>query len=289
MLREHATLQQIRLHLQKELTEHYPEGESASMIRLILEHTGFPPGELLMEPDKVPGPATRAQINEIVSEIHTGKPLQYILGYTLFCDLKIIVNENVLIPRPETEEMVYRIIERIPFQPGNILDVGTGSGCIALAMKQQYPTAKVTGLDISRSALELATQNARIHHLELSWLEGDIMDDNCLDSSLEFDLIISNPPYVLNSEKTAMHSNVLDFEPGSALFVDDQHPLIFYDAIARLCGWLLRKKGFLWFEINERFGKEISRRLQKAGFQHVNILKDIHEKERFIEASREKP
>ena len=203
--------------------------------------------------------------------------------------MNIMVNENVLIPRPETEELVYKIVGRLPFQPTRILDVGTGSGCIALAMKQHYPKATVTGLDISRAALDTATENGRIHDLEISWLEGDILDASCLDLGSEFDLVISNPPYVLRSEKSTMHPNVIDFEPGSALFVEDQDPLIFYEAIAVACNKYLARKGSLWLEINERFGSETAMKLKSAGFRHLTIFKDIHEKERFIEASRQHP
>jgi release factor glutamine methyltransferase len=286
MLQDQSTLHQVRFHLHRELRKSYPEEETASLARLILEHTGFPSTRLLMEPQLVPSPATIVQINEIVAEIHTGKPLQYILGYTHFCDLKICVNQNVLIPRPETEEMVFRIIEQISKLPRRILDVGTGSGCIALAMKHRFPEAEVCGIDESRAALELAAANGKMNGLEVTWNEENILDRTSWRNPEGFDLIISNPPYVLKSEQSGMHSNVLNFEPGSALFVEDHDPLIFYRAIAEYGRNYLNKHGTLVVEINERFGPGTARIFEVSGFQNVTILKDLHEKERYIEVTR---
>ena len=286
MLHDQSTLQQVRFNLHLELRKMYPEEESASLARLILEHTGFPSERILREPQLVPGPPTIVQINEIVSEIHTGKPLQYILGYTHFYDLKIRVNQNVLVPRPETEEMVYRIIERISTPPHRILDVGTGSGCIALALKHRFPETEVYGIDVSTTALELAAENGRYHGLDVIWKDENILDSHSWKNYGGFDLIISNPPYVLNSERSEMLKNVLDFEPGGALFVEDHNPLVYYKAIAEYCEKYLKHGGTLWVEINERFGPATAQKLKEAGFRHVTILKDIHEKERFIEATR---
>ncbi|MEN8230063.1 MAG: peptide chain release factor N(5)-glutamine methyltransferase [Bacteroidota bacterium] len=279
-------MQQTRFYLLKELRRKYPEGESTSLARIILDHTGHPPSSYLKNPDQVPGPVTVAQINEIVSEIHTGKPIQYILGYTYFYDLKIAVNESVLIPRPETEEMVYKIIAHCLRPPAHILDIGTGTGCIALALKNRFKKAVISGLDVSRKALEVAAENGLINRLDVSWIEGDIMREETLIGENLFDLIVSNPPYVLNSERVKMSSSVLNFEPVEALFVEDSDPLIFYRTIASFSMKQLNEKGIVWVEINERWGAETALLFEKAGFQHVTILKDIHEKERFIRAEK---
>jgi len=286
MLQNRATLQQIRLYLLQELGKKYPEGESASMARIILDHAGHPASSYLKDPDQVPGPVTVVQINEIVSEIHTGKPIQYILGYTYFCDLRIIVNENVLIPRPETEEMVFKIIQHYHEPPKSILDIGTGSGCIALALKHRFTEATITGLDVSPKALDVAAENGRNNSHEVNWIEGDILHETHWSYENGFDLIVSNPPYVRNSERAIMDANVLDYEPGNALFVDDTDPLVFYKKIASLGANHLNDHGILWVEINEQMGGKTAALFKKAGFQKVTIVKDIHEKERFIRANK---
>ncbi len=286
MLANRATVKQIKFHLQQEFRKRYPEGESASLVRLVLDHFGYPPSAYLNDPDQVPDPDIQWQIKEIVDEIHTGKPIQYILGSTQFCELKIIVHSGVLIPRPETEEMVYKIRDRLDVEPRNIMDLGTGSGCIALALKNQFPEADVWGLDVSRSALEIARENGRINRLDVTWMYGNLLEEIDQSSEQKFDLVVSNPPYVLNSERIHMSSHVLDFEPEEALFVEDADPLQYYRQIASYCKIHLVQGGVLWLEINERLGSETSRLIEEAGFQQVTLLKDIHEKERFIEARR---
>ena len=235
-----------------------------------------------MEPDS----ASIAQINEIVSKIHTHQPIQYILGYTDFCGLKISVNENVLIPRPETEEMVYKIIEQLHHPPDRILDLGTGSGCIALALKNRFQETEVYGLDASTVALKVASENARNNGLVVTWMEGDILKDVSRWDKNGFDLIVSNPPYVLEGERSMMDTNVLEFEPGKALYVDDSDPLVFYHAIATTWVKYLNEGGSIWVEINERFGAETARIFKQADLENITILKDIHEKERFIRAKK---
>ncbi len=284
MIQNHATLREIRLYLQKEISKIYSQGETNAIIKLIMEHCGFPSSQSFLNPDHQPGNATVTQINEIVSDIHTHKPIQYILGETSFYELNIRIDENVLVPRPETEEMIYKIAGNQPGTPGRIIDMGTGSGCIALALKKQYPNAQVTGLELSPEALNLARLNGKHNHLEVQWIQGDILGDNPLNGHSKFDLIVSNPPYVLNREKSMMDRNVLDFEPHAALFVEDSDPLIFYRALARLSGASLSSNGTVWLEINENFGADVARLMSDSGFTQTFIHKDIHEKQRFIEA-----
>jgi release factor glutamine methyltransferase len=212
-----------------------------------------------------------------------------VLGYTRFCDLTIRLNSNVLIPRPETEEMIYMIRDKLSFSPHRILDIGTGSGCIALVMKKLFPEAETVGLDVNRAALEVATVNGRENNLRVQWKEGNILDRSECDHSMPYDLIISNPPYVLESERQEMEPNVLDFEPAEALFVRDQDPLLYYRAISEFSRVFLEEDGVLWVEINERLGEKTSVVFRKGGFEAVTIHEDIHGKERFIEARRQVP
>jgi len=290
MLQNHATLKHTRFYLLNELRQRYPENESGSITRLILEHAGVPLSVCLLEPDKITPSAVIAQINLMVNAIHRGRPIQYILGETEFCDLKITVNESVLIPRPETESLVYLILsgERQSFR--RIIDLGTGSGCIALALKQHIPEARVTGLDVSKKALALAEQNGRLNELDVLWLEGDLLTPPVLpdrgDRNAGFDLVVSNPPYVMESEKKLMEDHVLLHEPGTALFVKDEDPLLYYRAILGFCNLHLLPGGQVWLEINERLGAETSRLFEHAGYQPVQIKKDIHGKERYIHARK---
>jgi release factor glutamine methyltransferase len=286
MLQNRATLKQIRFFLLSELRQIYAENESDSISRMILEHVGYTLPEALLEPNHVPAPTIVAQINDIVADIRTGKPIQYVLGYTWFSDLKIEVNDNVLIPRPETEEMVEHIKKSPPQPLQTIIDLGTGSGCIALALKRCFPDAEVWGVDIHHQALLLAARNSRINNLQVNWKEMDLLNWERTDQEEKFNLVVSNPPYVKHSEGRFMAHNVTGFEPESALFVEDDDPLIFYRAMASFCITHLAEKGEVWTEINEQLGKETAGIFTREGFSSVHILKDIHEKERYIHAGR---
>ncbi len=290
MLQNRATLKQTRFYLLNELRQRYPENESGSVHRLILEHLGYPLSICLREPEKIAPAPIIAQINKIVDAIHSGQPVQYVLGETVFCDLSLVVNEHVLIPRQETEGLVYMILSEVHRDIQRIMDLGTGSGCIALALKHRLPDAEVTGLDVSTKALAVAAQNGRLNHLEVRWETGDLLDPASWSKSLPaktyFDLVVSNPPYVLESEKQHMESQVLDHEPEEALFVKDEDPLIYYRAILNFCDTHLVPGGHVWMEINERFGKEVARLYEQAGYRSVEIKEDIHVKERYIHARK---
>jgi len=272
--------------LLSELRQIYTENESDSIVRLVMEHLGYPLSVSLREPNLVPNPSVNTQIHEIVAEIHSGLPIQYILGQTYFCDLNIGVDKGVLIPRPETEEMVEHIKARTKDPIHRIIDLGTGSGCIALAMKKYFPDAEVWGVDISQEALRVAEENGRKNNLEINWGELDLLNPHPMEQSLFFDLVVSNPPYVMNSEREIMARNVTEFEPESALFVADEDPLIFYRAIASFCNRHLADRGEIWVEINEQLGSETASLFKKEGFSKVRVLRDIHEKERYINAGR---
>ena len=286
MLQNRATLKQIRFFLLSELRQIYTENESDSITRIILDHIGYPMEETLINPDQATASPVIAQINDIVTDLRTGKPIQYVLGYTFFCDLRIEVNNSVLIPRPETEEMVDHIIKSIIQPYRRIIDLGTGSGCIAMALKAHLPEAGVWGVDSQAEALSLAAKNSRLNSLQVNWKEMDLLNRDSLDPDQQFDLVVSNPPYVRLSEQKSMPYNVTGFEPGSALFVQDTDPLIFYRAIASFCKIHLTENGEVWVEINEMLGKETAGVFKKEGFGRVRLLRDIHEKDRYIHASR---
>jgi release factor glutamine methyltransferase len=213
------------------------------------------------------------------------EPVQYIAGYTDFMGLKLAVNTSVLIPRPETEELVSWIADSLDKDsPLEIIDIGTGSGCMALGIKQLLGNAFVTGVDVMRNALEIAQINSESNQLQVDW---KMMDALNLPSVVEkYDVIVSNPPYVLNTEKELMRKNVLDFEPHVALFVDDDDPLLFYEAISEWAINSLKKGGFLFFEINEKYEDQMKSLLKEVGFANVESKKDIFDKPRMIKASK---
>lgn len=286
MLQNRATLKQIRFRLLSELRQIYTENESDSIVRLIMDHLAYPLHRALLDPDHVPIPSVNEKIEGIIADIGKGLPIQYILGHTSFCDLDITVDKGVLIPRPETEEMVEHIKTMLKVPVHRIIDLGTGSGCMALALKNHFADAEVWGVDLSREALLVARENGRINDLKVIWKEMDLLNMPLGDKLPLFDLVVSNPPYVLKSEADLMASHVRDFEPASALFVEDRDPLVFYRAIASFCNRQLSGDGEIWVEINERFGKQTARLFEQEGFIKTRILKDIHNKERYVRVCR---
>lgn len=219
------------------------------------------------------------------------QPIQYILGETEFFGLPFKVNENTLIPRPETEELVQLIIDSKKNKAStqlSILDIGTGSGCIAIALAKNLNNAQLYALDVSEKAIEKAKENATLNNVDINFLEGSILkDDDCdtLFKNLEFNIIVSNPPYVRNLEKVEIQNNVLNNEPHLALFVEDNDPLIFYRAITKFAKNKLKQNGQLFFEINEYLGEETEDLVESFGFKNVEILKDIFNKNRMLKAN----
>ena len=228
---------------------------------------------------------------EILEHLKNGSPLQYILGETDFYDLKFKVNPSVLIPRPETEELVDWTLITIREMKGEtevlkIVDIGTGSGCIPIAIKKYIPLADITAIDISENALDTAKLNAELNKTELNFIKDDILTPTNQELvNTQYDVIISNPPYITESEKSKMHQNVLNYEPHNALFVPDNEALKFYNAIADFAINHLKKTGFLFLEINENFGKETISLLLKKGFKTTELRQDMYGKDRMIKAS----
>ena len=222
----------------------------------------------------------------LLSSLEKGIPVQYVLGYSWFYGMKLKVNEAVLIPRPETEELVALILKENRHRTPKILDIGTGSGCIPIAIKKHLPEAEVWALDISPEALKVASENAQSENCVINFVEADIFLVDKLFAQTNFDLIVSNPPYIPPSEKSAMAANVLDHEPHLALFIPEENPLLFYRVIINFAKERLCKGGKLYFEINRRFSQELKENLVRAEFVEVEIHMDIHGSDRMVSARK---
>jgi release factor glutamine methyltransferase len=210
-------------------------------------------------------------------------PIQYIIGKTEFMELPFEVNDQVLIPRPETEELISWIIaSHLEDEPPSVLDIGTGSGCIAIVLAKQLSKSKIDAIDVSEQALEVAKRNAARNNIDINFIKTDILDGKELTNI--YDIIVSNPPYVRESEKQQMHTNVLKYEPDLALFVSDNDPLLYYRHIAKLALNGLRPKGSLYFEINQYLGKDLQDLLETLGFEKIELKKDIYGADRMIRA-----
>lgn len=269
-------------YIEKELNGYYPQTEIQGFIRMLFQHVcGMDFTTLAIRKNDKLDVHSRKEIEKIVLRLKKFEPVQYILGETDFYGLKLQVNPSVLIPRPETEELVDWVIAENQNESIRILDIGTGSGCIALALKKGLKNAKVDALDISNEAIKTARQNAGINNLEVELFYGDIL--NFSEKKFDkYDVIVSNPPYVRQSEKAQMQANVLNYEPGRSLFVSDEDPLIFYKAICSFAMQYLNVSGKLYLEINEMFGKKIMKLFTNAGFIHTKLKKDIHGKNRMF-------
>lgn len=280
-------MQKTISYIRAELSPLYPPSEIESFVFRILESAcGMDRQSVLLGKDKQLSRNEISLIRKIVGELRKSRPIQYILGETEFFGLKIHVREGVLIPRPETEELIEAICTEIKGDEANrrtfrILDIGTGSGCIAIALATQFPGAIVTAIDISEEALEIAAENARLNRIAVNFSQADILHDEIAG---EWDLIVSNPPYITPKEMDEMERNVLDYEPHLALFVPAEAPLLFYDRIASLGRKQLAKGGSLFFEINARFGEEVRLMLTDYGYSRVEIRKDISGRDRIVYA-----
>jgi release factor glutamine methyltransferase len=273
-------------YIEQELNGLYPKTEVRAFTKFIIEHVcglGFT-RQILMQ-DMHLNETQRKEIARIVKRLKAFEPLQYILGETEFYGLKIKLMPGVLIPRPETEELVLWISETLLPVNSQILDIGTGSGCIALAMKKLFPAANVHAADISEAAIEVASENALINNLEVNFIHADILNWEILNWHT-YDLVVSNPPYVRESEKKHMQPNVLQYEPETALFFSDADPLLFYRHISDFAYKHLHPGGWLFFEINEQLGEEMAILVEKKGFNAIETRKDLFGKERMMRCRR---
>lgn len=273
-----ATIQYIK----KELAGYYPETEIQGFIRLIMEHVcGWNYTETRLHKNEKLNKESVKEIYAVIERLKKYEPIQYVLGETEFFGLKIKVAPEVLIPRPETEELVQWVLDsKIP-EASDILDIGTGSGCIALALKSQKKKAVVSAVDISPDALKIAGENARLNKLDVTFIQADIL--NFEETKWEkYDIIVCNPPYIRELEKEDMQPNVLRFEPQNALFVPDNNPLLFYRKVMKFAQHYLKPKGRLFFEINENFGSGVKQLAEDYGFVQVEIKEDMQGKQRML-------
>ncbi|WP_455641087.1 peptide chain release factor N(5)-glutamine methyltransferase [Parabacteroides sp.] len=275
-------------YIQDTLKNYYPPSEIKAFTRLIMERVcDIQPHQFLLCKDKELSEKEKSQIHNIVERLTKFEPIQYIFGKTDFYGFEFLVNPSVLIPRPETEELVELIVHDYP---GNkeieIMDVGTGSGCIAIALKRLLPKAQVSAIDISAEALKVAEKNASLNRASIFFYQKDILEPHKTGDEIEpdFDIIVSNPPYIMEKEKATMEPNVLDYEPHQALFVPDNNPLLFYQCITRFAEQKLKKKGYLYFEINSQLGEQVVNMLRMMEFKHVELIQDLSGNDRFVKA-----
>lgn len=274
-----------------ELAALYDANEARQLYFLLLEdRLGWSKREYLLRKQEILAEQDANWLIQALFALKETKPIQHLLGYAWFKGMKLIVNESVLIPRPETEELVDLIISRhqpAGDRPLRIIDIGAGSGCIAIALKKAFPCATVYALDISLEALQVARKNAENQRAVITFINADILEwDTFFQDTEIFDIVVSNPPYVTDVEQSGMHRNVLDNEPHLALFVEDSAPLLFYEHIAAFALAHLQADGDLYFEINRRYGHQTSELLRKKGFQQVMLHQDIHGADRMVHAKK---
>ena len=279
------TLKSLRNYFRSKLDPTFDKKEiDAFFYRGLLHYLNIERVTYITEPEKQISESDILKFRHLAKELLNNKPLQYIFGETDFLGLKIKVNEHVLIPRPETEEMVNDIISKVE-NPTTIIDLCAGSGCITIALKNHFKNADVIGVELSESALKLAEQNAIANNLKVEFIHDDVTDPGL--KYPKADLIVSNPPYVTESEKDLMQPNVLDYEPAIALFVPDNDPLLFYKAIIKLAVDNLNNKGWLFLEINEKFGKDILALMKEAGIDNnLNLNIDLNGKQRWVSGQK---
>jgi release factor glutamine methyltransferase len=277
-------IKDYRTYFIDELTTLYDVQEAESFFYLILENTTkMKRIDLALLPDSIFSGSHLSEWNLILKQLLLEIPIQYLLGTTSFFGLEFEVNESVLIPRPETEELVDWVLSTTSHL-NTFLDIGTGSGCIAISIAKNRTDSKVSAIDVSESALKTAQKNAANNDVSVSFLQKNILETSDLECQL--DCIVSNPPYVRILEKAEIKKNVLDHEPHLALFVDDNDPLLFYRKIAQLALKNLNSNGYLFFEINQYLGKEMNDLLVEMGFENVTLKKDIYSNDRMIRATK---
>lgn len=277
------TIRQLSQYALQELKDTYNPQEIQSICRIVfLDVLQYTKIDIHIRKNEILDESFVDKFFEIVRLLKIGHPLQYIIGETEFSGLKFGVNPSTLIPRPETEELVLLARERLAAGK-KVLDIGTGSGCIAIALSAACPEAEVTGIDISPEVVETARANAVRNRVKAEFLIRDILHFET-EAWQQYDLIVSNPPYVRESEKQDMQRHVLDHEPHRALFVPDSDPLLFYRRIAEFGCRYLASGGFLYFEINEALGKETAALLENYNYRQIHVVKDLFDKDRFVVA-----
>ena len=275
--------------LWKPLTSIYDENEARAVAKMVLEHYGLTMSDIVLGREQT---LPVEELLTIRTRLLSGEPIQYVLGQADFCGRTFMVNEHVLIPRPETEELCNWMPLPLPSPKGEgakILDIGTGSGCIAITLAAMYPEAQVIGWDISEDALEVAKTNAIRNNVNVSFEQVDALhltSDILHQTSEALSLLVSNPPYICNKERAAMAVNVLEYEPHTALFVPDDDPLLFYRAIAQYGQTALKQGGWLYFEINPLYAREMCDMLRLMSYHDIELKADQYGKQRMIRARK---
>ncbi|MCB0465790.1 MAG: peptide chain release factor N(5)-glutamine methyltransferase [Aequorivita sp.] len=276
------TLKELKNNFTSSLSSLYPSEEIQSFFNIFSEkYLNISRIEIALNPERVISEEVSEKYQKALLRLKNHEPVQYIIGETEFFGLPFKVNKHTLIPRPETEELVDWILSEKTIN--TILDIGTGSGCIAISLAKDLPDSKISALDISDEALKIAHENAEMNKVEVDFFQADILNTKTLPK--KYDIIVSNPPYVRELEKKQMQRNVLKFEPNSALYVNDNDPLLFYRVISQLAKKLLQPNGKLFFEINEYLADKLIQLLRREGFQNIQVKKDIFGKDRMIKCS----
>jgi release factor glutamine methyltransferase len=275
-------------NLVKQLQPTYDDEEARSIVFILLQHVLNLKKTDVLANRSLPPTFQADSLQAAMHRLIKHEPIQYVVGETDFYGRRFWVNPAVLIPRPETEELVHRIVERyrLATQPIRMLDIGTGSGCIAVTLATELPQANVSAWDISEAALTVARKNADLHGVSVHFSKVDILQPHTWEHEHNFDCIVSNPPYVMRGEMPKMRPNVTDYEPHLALFVEDESPLVFYESIATFCQRHLSADGQCYIEINEQYGQEVQRLFERKGFTDTEIHRDLFDKERFVRARR---
>lgn len=275
-------IQAAQKYITDDLIAIYPKREAKNIANLLLEAVlQCSATHLVLHQQSLLSDQEQCAIEAALSELRQHKPIQYVLGEADFYDLQFKVNEHTLIPRAETEELVHRIIADWRGAAPRLIDIGTGSGCIPITLAKHIEQSSVGSVDISAEAIAVAQENAKINDVDIDFYHRDILKWKQYDWD-KYDVVVSNPPYVCDAEKAQMCDNVLKYEPHTALFVDDQQPLLFYVAIADFAKAHLKPNGKIYFEINENFGQETLQLLKDKGFLSVELLADIHGKDRIV-------
>lgn len=284
------TLKEYRNIFNTTLSELYPKTEIDTFLGLLIEeYLGLNRVDLVIKADFKIDESKLIILNKVLKRLQKEEPIQYIIGHTEFFGYPLIVNQNTLIPRPETEELVAWIIDEVKNNSNysnkqiSILDIGTGTGCIPISLAKELNNAVISAIDVSEKAIEIAKKNAIENQVNINFITKDILQTTNLNT--QFDIIISNPPYVRNVEKKEINNNVLENEPHLALFVEDNNALIFYDKIADLAKNHLNKNGCLFFEINQYLGQETSTLLKSKAFKNIELRKDIFKNDRMLKAT----
>ena len=272
------TLADFKNKMKSTLSSIYESDELNSIFYLISEEFLQIPRSKILLADEIELDSKKQKLfQNALTRLKKNEPVQYVLGKAAFMDLEFNVNSNVLIPRPETEELV-RLMLKDELDGKEILDIGTGSGCIAISLAKSLPNAKVSALDISEETLKVARENAKINNVDINFINADIFD---YQTDKKYDIIVSNPPYVIESEKRLMKRNVVEYEPKQALFVTDDNPLLYYKVILNFSKTYLNKNGKIYIEINENYKDEIMELVNNYGYSNVDCKLDVFGKYRF--------